>query len=155
MNDRTNDHTKLMKLIALAGSDNDAEAIASFRKATHVLAGNGISWTGTSIPDHLKELLALAASEEWQELDRYSHQLQRRDEEAGRQERWQAIARSDAWISGAAILSPSAAASAGYGRTISMTVTKVPLRSRATRSEWERFLRTSVQPIRRADHRHT
>jgi len=63
MNDRTNDHTKLMKLIALAGSDNDAEAIASFRKATHILARNGISWTGTSIPDHLKELLALAASE--------------------------------------------------------------------------------------------
>ena len=63
MNDRTNDHTKLMKLIALAGSDNDAEAIASFRKATHILARNGISWTGTSIPDHLKELLALAASD--------------------------------------------------------------------------------------------
>ena len=63
MNDTTNDHTKLMKLIALADSDNDAEAIASFRKATHVLARNGISWTGTSIPDHLKELLALAASE--------------------------------------------------------------------------------------------
>ena len=32
MNDRTNDHTKLMKLIALAGSDNDAEAIASLVK---------------------------------------------------------------------------------------------------------------------------
>ena len=63
MNDRTNDHTKLMQLITLAGSDNDAEAIASFRKATHILARNGISWTGTSIPDHLKELLALAASD--------------------------------------------------------------------------------------------
>jgi hypothetical protein len=63
MNDSTNDSTKLMKLVALAGSDNDAEAIASFRKATYILATNGISWTGTIIPDHLKELLALAASD--------------------------------------------------------------------------------------------
>ena len=32
-------------------------------------------------------------------------------------------------------------------------MTKVPLRSRATISESTSFLRTSVQPIRRADHR--
>jgi Resolvase, N terminal domain len=34
-----------------------------------------------------------------------------------------------------------------YGRTISMTVMKVPLRSRATSSESSKFLRTLVQPI--------
>jgi hypothetical protein len=48
-NDRTNDHTKLMKLIALAGSDNDAEAIAALHHATRILARNGKGWTDIAI----------------------------------------------------------------------------------------------------------
>jgi len=49
MNDRTNDHTKLMKLIAASEAASDAEAIAALHHATRILTRNGKSWTDIAI----------------------------------------------------------------------------------------------------------
>ena len=63
MNDRTNDHTKLMKLIALAGSDNDAEAIASLVKRRTSSRGTASVGPVPVSPITSRKLLALSASE--------------------------------------------------------------------------------------------